>query len=139
MRKKTFVIVGLLIAVLVVAVPVWAFRDSGDPQTSERKVADNMVGAKELFQTNCGACHTLYAAETDGNFGPDLDQLLAPTGPPTGKDAEATVAERKDMVLRTIEEGADSTTTIGRMPGGIIDGEQAEEVAEFVARTAGEG
>ena len=38
-----------------------------------------------------------------------------------------------------IENGVDSTTEPGRMPGGILSGEQADEVAEFVARTAGEG
>jgi hypothetical protein len=42
-------------------------------------------------------------------------------------------------VLNAIENGVDSKTTSGRMPREIIDGEQAEEVAEFVAAKAGEG
>ena len=42
-------------------------------------------------------------------------------------------------MLNAIENGVDSSTTPGRMPGGILNGEQAEEVAEFVAPTAGEG
>lgn len=146
MRKKTFVIVGLLIAALLVAVPVWAFYDSGDPQTSERKVADSDKEAKELFQTNCGACHTLYAAGTDGNFGPNLDEKLAPNGPPSGDGAEKQIDGVSQLVQAAIEYGVPpvnvdqpSTQPATRMPAGILGGAQAEEVADFVARVAGQG
>jgi mono/diheme cytochrome c family protein len=94
---------------------------------------------KSLFETNCGNCHALYAAGTDGNFAPDLDELLAPNGPPEGPSAQEAIESTESRVLNAIEEGVDSTTTPGLMPGGIISGEQAKEVAEFVARTAGEG
>ena len=146
MQKKTFVIVGLLIAALLVAVPVWAYNNSGNPQKSERKVPDELVGAKELFQTNCGACHALYAAGTDGNFGPDLDEQLAPNGPPSGDDAESQIDATRKLVITAIEQGvppvtADppSTPPPTRMPAGILGGEQAKEVADFVARVAGQG
>lgn len=146
MRKKTFVIVGLLIAALLVAVPVFAFNNSGDPQNSERKVPENLLGAKELFQTNCGACHTLYAAGTDGNFGPNLDEQLAPDGPPSGDDAEKQIDGISQLVQAAIEYGVPpvnvdqpATQPATRMPAGILGGEQAEEVAEFVARVAGRG
>ena len=33
-----------------------------------------------MFATNCGTCHTLAAAGTDGVVGPDLDELLVPSG-----------------------------------------------------------
>jgi len=146
MRKKTFVIVGLLIAALLIAVPVWAFNKSGDPQTSERQVPDELVGAKELFQTNCGACHALYAAGTDGNFGPNLDKKLAPGGPPSGDDAEKQIDGITQLVQTAIEFGVPpvnvdqpSSQPATRMPAGILGGEQAEEVADFVARVAGQG
>lgn len=146
MSKKTFVIVGLLIAALVLAVPVWAYYNSGDPQTSERKVPDELVSAKELFQTNCGACHTLYAAGTDGNFGPDLDEKLAPNGPPSGDGAEKQIDGIRQLVLSAIEYGVPpvnvdqpETQPSTRMPAGILDGEQAEQVANFVSRVAGQG
>lgn len=146
MRKKTFVIVGLLIAALLVAVPLWAFDSSGDPQTSERKVPDHLVKAKELFQTNCGACHTLYAAGTDGNFGPNLDDKLAPSGPPSGDDAEKQIDGISQLVKSAIEYGVPpvnvdqpSSQPPTRMPAGILGGAQAEEVADFVARVAGQG
>jgi mono/diheme cytochrome c family protein len=138
MSKKTFISFGVLVAVLAVLIPWWAFRADGD-SAEGADVPASLVQGKELFDLNCGACHTLYAAETDGNFGPDLDELLAPTGPPEGPDAEKAVEGTEGRVLNAIEQGVDGSTTPGRMPGGIIDGEQAEEVAEFVARTAGEG
>jgi mono/diheme cytochrome c family protein len=138
MSKKTFIVFGLLVVFLAVLIPWLAFRADGDPATAE-PVPGDLRQAKTLFETNCGTCHALYAAGTDGNFGPDLDELLAPSGPPEGPGAADTVKATKGRVLSAIEEGVDGSTTSGRMPGGIIDGEQAQEVAEFVARTAGEG
>jgi mono/diheme cytochrome c family protein len=135
MSKKTFVIFGLLVVFLAALIPWLAFRADGDSANAEPVPADLKSG-QTLFDTNCGTCHTLYAAGTDGNFAPNLDELLAPSGPAEGPDAiEAT----EGRVLNAIENGVDSSTTPGRMPAGIIDGEQAEEVAAFVAATAGEG
>lgn len=138
MSKKTFIVFGLLVVFLAVLIPWLAFRADGDSANAEPVPADLKSG-QSLFEINCGTCHTLYAAGTDGNFGPDLDELLAPSGPPEGASAEKTVEATEGRVLNAIEVGVDGSTTPGRMPGGIIDGEQAREVAEFVATTAGEG
>jgi mono/diheme cytochrome c family protein len=138
MSKKTFVIFGLLVVFLAVLIPWLAFRADGD-SAPEASVPTGLEDAKALFQNNCGNCHTLYAAETDGNFGPDLDELLAPTGPPEGPNVEGTIESTEGRAFNAIKEGVDSSTAPGRMPGGILSGEQAKEVAEFVARTAGEG
>jgi mono/diheme cytochrome c family protein len=134
MSKKTFIVFGLLVVCLAVLIPWLAFRADGDATNAE-PVPSDLKAAQSLFETNCGTCHTLYAAGTDGNFGPDLDELLASAGPLEGE----TVKQAEGRVLNAIDAGVDSNTTPGRMPGGIIDGEQAKEVAEFVARTAGEG
>ena len=139
MRKRTFVIFGLLVLFLAALIPWLAFRSRGDAATGAQDVPAYLKSGQTLFQTNCGTCHTLYAAGTDGNYGPDLDVLLAPAGPPSGSTAEQTIKATKGRVLNAIENGVDSTTTTGRMPGGILNGQQAHEVAEFVARTAGEG
>lgn len=138
MSKRTFIVFGLLVVFLAVLIPWLAFRSNGDAGRGAQKVPADLKEGQSLFQTNCGACHTLYAAGTDGNFAPDLDILLAPSGPPTGSTAQQTIEATKGRVLGAIEDGVDSSMP-GRMPGGILDGEQAEEVAEFVARTAGEG
>ncbi|HEY5052123.1 MAG TPA: c-type cytochrome [Solirubrobacterales bacterium] len=139
MKKRTFVIFGLLVVFLAVLIPWLAFRDRGDAATGAQDVPANLKIGQTLFQTNCGTCHTLYAAGTDGNYAPNLDVLLAPLGPPSGPEAAQTIKQTKSRVLNAIENGVDSTTTTGRMPAGILNGQQAHEVAEFVAQTAGEG
>ena len=106
--------------------------------TGQQKVPANLKAGQLLFQTNCGTCHTLYAAGTDGNFAPNLDILLAPSGPPSGPTAQQTIAATRARVLNAIEHGVDSATP-GRMPAGILDGQQAREVANFVAHVAGQG
>lgn len=136
MSKRTFIAFGLLILVLAVAIPWLAFRSKGDAERGHQEVAANLKSGQSLFQTNCGNCHALYAAGSDGNYGPDLDELLAESGPPTD---QAVIERTEKRVLMAVEEGVDGSTTPGRMPGGIVNEEQAEEVADFVARTAGEG
>jgi mono/diheme cytochrome c family protein len=138
MSKKTFIVFGLLIVFLAVLIPWLAFRADGDSANAEPVPGDLKAG-QSLFQTNCGTCHTLYAAGTDGNFGPNLDELLAPSGTPEGPTAADTIKATEGRVLNAIENGVDSSTTPGRMPGGILNEEQAKEVAAFVANTAGEG
>jgi mono/diheme cytochrome c family protein len=138
MSKKTFISFGLLVVFLAVLIPWLAFRSDGDAARGAQEVPADLESGQSLFQTNCGTCHALYAAGTDGNYGPDLDELLSPAGPPDPSDASA-IKQAEGRVLNAIEIGVDSTTTPGRMPGGILNQEQAKEVSEFVARTAGEG
>src|SRR3954452_12460666 len=139
MSKRTFIVFGLLVVVLAAVIPWLIFHSKGDAQTGDQEVAASLEEGQSLFQTNCGTCHTLYAAGTDGNYAPDLDELLAPSGPPEGPTAASTIKATEGRVLNAVENGVDSSTTPGRMPGGILNKQQAEEVAEFVARTAGEG
>lgn len=138
MSKRTFIVFGLLVLVLAVAIPWLAFRSKGDAETGVQAVAANLKGGQSLFQTNCGTCHTLYSAGTDGNYGPNLDELLAPSGPPEGSSAASTIKATEGRVLNAVENGVNSSTP-GRMPAGILNEQQTHEVAEFVANTAGEG
>jgi mono/diheme cytochrome c family protein len=137
MSKKTFIVFGLLVVFLAALIPWLAFRADGDAANAE-PVPANLKSGQSLFQTNCGTCHTLYAAGTDGNYAPNLDELLAPSGPPEGPSAADTIKATEGRVLNAVENGVDSSTTPGRMPGGILNEEQAKEVAAFVAHTAGE-
>jgi mono/diheme cytochrome c family protein len=137
--RKTFVVFGLLVVVLAVLIPWLVFRSDGDAARGQQMVASDLKEGQTLFQINCGVCHTLYAAGTDGNYAPNLDELLAPSGPPAGPKAAETIKQTESRVLNAVENGVDSSTTPGRMPAGVISGEQAKQVAEFVARTAGEG
>jgi len=139
MSKRTFITFGVLLFVLAVVIPWLAFRGSGDANTGAEKVPAHLKTGQALFETNCGTCHTLYAAGTDGNYGPNLDELLAPTGPPEeGEAGEKQIKSTTERVLNAEKEGVDSNTP-GRMPPAILNSEQQLEVAEFVATVAGEG
>lgn len=139
MSKRPFVYFAIFAAILAVVIPVFVFAGNGESDAGGRSIPPSLEKGKMLFQTNCGTCHTLYVAGTDGNFGPNLDLLLAPTGPPSGDTAADTIKATKTRVLSAVNNGVDSSTTTGRMPQGILSGQQADEVAEFVASVAGRG
>ena len=89
MKRSTFVIFGLVVLLLGIGVPAWAITHEGTESASPEEVASNLQAGKELFVTNCGACHTLAKAGTDGVVGPNLDDLLAPpsaSAPDPGDD-----------------------------------------------------
>ncbi|HKH23543.1 MAG TPA: cytochrome c [Solirubrobacterales bacterium] len=129
MKRSTFVIFGLVVLILGVGVPAWAIVHEGSESASPEEVPSNLQGGKDLFVTNCGACHTLAKAGTDGVIGPNLDELLAP--PSASAPDPATI---KPRVLAAINGGVG-----GRMPKGVVSGQQADEVATFVAQVAGQG
>lgn len=128
MKRSNFVIFGIVVALFAILIPLWAIDREGGEASSPQNVPADLEPGKELFVTNCGACHTLYKAGTDGIVGPNLDELLAPPGP-TPPDP-ATIEPR---VLDAVLNGR-----AGRMPAGILTGPQAEEVSNFVAQTAGD-
>ena len=100
MSKRTFITFGVLLFVLAVVIPWLAFRGSGDANTGAQEVPAHLKAGQALFETNCGTCHTLYAAGTDGNYGPNLDELLAPTGPPEeGEAGEKQIKSTTERVL----------------------------------------
>lgn len=139
MSKRTFYTFAVLVFVLAVVIPWLAFRGSGDANTGAQEVPAHLKKGQALFETNCGTCHTLYAAGTDGNYGPNLDELLAPTGPPeAGEAGEKQIKSTTERVLNAEKEGVDSNTP-GRMPPAILNSYQQKEVAEFVATVAGKG
>jgi len=135
MNKKPFVIFGLVLVLLAVIIPFWAFERDGNIAKNEGVPSQDTPG-KQLFQTNCGNCHTLYAAGTSGDFGPNLDQKLAPAGPAADK---TSIEGIHTQVMAALENGADSPDVPGRMPPGIVTGTVAEEIADFVSKYAGEG
>jgi len=137
MSKRTFIWFGILLLVLAVVIPFAIFQSKGDGNSGGSAQTND---AKELFVVNCGTCHTLSAAGTDGNYAPNLDELLAPTGPPEGEPDKIKETEEatEGRVLNAVENGVNSSTP-GRMPGGILNEQQAKEVAAYVAENAGQG
>jgi mono/diheme cytochrome c family protein len=124
MSKRPLVIFGIFAAICLVGLPAWALTEKGgsDAASGGTVPAADHQGL-ELFQINCGACHTLAAAGTDGLIGPNLDELLG-----TGEKSASAVKANQSRVLSAIRTGIQ-----GRMPKGILQGEQARQVARFVA------
>jgi mono/diheme cytochrome c family protein len=73
---------------------------------------------KQIFTQSCGTCHTLSDAGTNGNVGPNLDQLKPD----------------KARVENAIKNGGAGS---GAMPANIVTGAEATAVAEYVSSVAG--
>jgi mono/diheme cytochrome c family protein len=124
MSKRPFVIFGIFAVLCLVVLPFWALAKEGSSDASpEGSVSASDQQGLELFQINCGACHTLAAAGTDGVVGPDLDFLLGSVA----KSADTVKGNRKRVYI-AVTQGK-----FGRMPKGILQGAQAKAVAQFVA------
>ena len=132
MSKRPFIIFGVFAAICIVVIPYFAFAKEGDEESATVEVAASDDEAKDLFANTCGYCHTLAAAGGDGVVGPDLDDLLAPTGTNSAESFEGNYSR----VLNAIECGIPPGG--GRMPKGILIGQEAEDVAAFVAAYAGQ-
>jgi mono/diheme cytochrome c family protein len=88
---------------------------------------DNVVRGKELFIDNCGACHALDRAGTTGVVGPDLDAAFRRARVDgLGEDTIAGIVEQQ-----ILHPGPDS-----RMPAELVTGDDAENVAAYVAHAA---
>jgi mono/diheme cytochrome c family protein len=124
MSKRPLVIFGIFAAICLLALPAWALTKKGgsDASNGSSVPASNQQGL-QLFQINCGACHTLAAAGTDGQVGPNLDELLA-----SGPKSASAVKGNQARVLQAVQDGI-----AGRMPKGILQAAQAKLVAQFVA------
>ena len=131
MNKRTFISFGLVALLLAVLIPLWAFTKDGSEGSSPEKVASSDEHARDMFVANCGRCHTLARAGTYGVVGPNLDERLAGTGPATD---ETMVESTQQRVESAIENGFGN----GAMPAGILQASNAETVANFVARVAGQ-
>ena len=123
-RLFTFSIV-LLYAGLGIAVPAAVIAARGEseggvgPLRTEHATQAQEQG-KTLFIANCKSCHTLAAVQAYGVTGPNLDEL-------GGID--------KQRVLNAIKNGG---TGQNRMPKGLLTGEDAQNVATYVAQVAGQ-
>lgn len=82
-----------------------------------------------LFKDNCGMCHTFDVAASRGSS-TDPDQAERVDGPNFNQRKEEVQA-----VLYAIRNGGFSGAI---MPANIVTGEEAQRVAEFVARYAGQ-
>jgi mono/diheme cytochrome c family protein len=110
---------GLGIAVPAAVIAAREQSEGGVGNLRTEKATSTDVEGKELFIANCKSCHNLDAVQAEGVTGPDLDEL-------GGLD--------RARVLNAIRKGG---TGQGRMPAGLLQGEDARNVARYVAQVAG--
>jgi mono/diheme cytochrome c family protein len=124
--RRTFPLLILLLYVgLGIAVPAAVIASRGESEGAVGKLRTEEPTApqeqgKELFIQTCKSCHTLAAVNARGVTGPDLDDL-------GGLD--------KQRVLNAIRRGG---TGQGRMPSGLFQGQDAQDVAAYVSQVAGQ-
>jgi plastocyanin len=98
--------------------------------SSSEEGSANLISGKKLFVSKCGACHVLNRAQTKGTTGPNLD--------------EAFQQALKDGMKRSGILGAVHAQILhpnrnGVMPAKLVTGEDAHDVAAYVARSAAAG
>ena len=116
-----------LILALVVA-PALGAAACGTEDVSVPKQPANVYHGAELFHQRCGACHTLDVAGTQGSA-TNVRTRENKDGPNFNQRKEDV-----DDVLYAIRNGGFST---GPMPQDILVGQDAQDVAEFVAKYSG--
>jgi mono/diheme cytochrome c family protein len=87
----------------------------------------NLVSGKVMFQKSCGSCHTLAHASSSGTTGPNLDDAFRQDKTDGVKDT--SIQGLVDYWIRYPD-------TQGVMPQGILKGQDAQDVAAYVAAVA---
>jgi plastocyanin len=117
---------GALAGIAAVAATLVLSACSAHDQGSDA----NLITGKQLFVAKCGSCHVLSRAQTKGTTGPNLD--------------EAFQQSLKDGMKRSGIRGAVHGQILhpnreGVMPAGLVKGDDAYDVAAYVAESVAAG
>jgi cbb3-type cytochrome c oxidase subunit III len=88
----------------------------------------DQTNGQKLFTAKCSGCHVLAAAGAQGTLGPNLDDAFA--GPKAEHFKQSTI---QNVVLDQIREASMP------MPANLVTGQDAVDVAGYVAAVAGQG
>ena len=123
---RSLAVGAFLVAVLVLGIAIPAAviatvknRDS-IPEAGVNELTDLQKQGRALFGQRCANCHTFPAAGAYAKVGPNLAELRPP----------------KALVLDAIRNGRANGN--GQMAADLVEGEDAEAVAEFVAVVGGQ-
>src|ERR687896_2242790 len=124
-RRSLPLAILLIYVALGVAVPAAVIAARGEAEGGvgslrTKEVTEDLENGKELFIATCKSCHDLDAVQARGVTGPDLDEL-------GGLD--------KERVLNAIENGG---TGQGRMPEGLLRGQDDDDLTAYADRVAGQ-
>jgi mono/diheme cytochrome c family protein len=125
-RTRRIALVNFLLAVVIlglgVPAAVIATVDARDdvPQANVSNLTAAEKHGRELFGRRCTNCHTLKASNSVAQVGPNLDTLRPP----------------KNLVLNAIQNGRAQGN--GQMAADLVQGQDAEDVAAYVAKAVGQ-
>jgi mono/diheme cytochrome c family protein len=101
---------------------------------------------QQLFTSACGSCHTLAAAGTNADIGPNLDNAFAADvqeGYPQSVIENVVLDQIRlgsgPIATYTTVENGKGLTPQTPMPANIVKGQDAIDVAAYVASVAGQG
>jgi plastocyanin len=118
----------LLAGIAVVALTGCELKDDGD----------NLVNGKTLFVEKCSTCHTLARADAKGTTGPNLDQAWQRSEHDgLGRSTFEGIVHRQ-IVQPNQNPSVDPATgkEVAPMPPDLVTGENAQDVAAYVASAA---
>ena len=128
-RRRRQRAVSLVVLALVTALGLAA---CGDTVGYSEGTGDRLHG-KELFTKGCGSCHELADAGTKGQIGPNLDFAFVQSRlDGLGENTIQQVV--RGQIAYAVE---DPSTEAPGMPKDIFVGQDAEDVATYVASVAG--
>jgi uncharacterized cupredoxin-like copper-binding protein len=118
----------LLSAIAVISLTGCQLKDDGD----------NLVNGKTQFAQNCASCHTLARADAKGVTGPNLDEAWQQADKDgLGRSTFKGVVHRQILHPNTNQQVDPQTgKLLPLMPADIVTGENAEDVAAYVAYAA---
>jgi len=89
---------------------------------------------EQLFVQNCGSCHALTAAGTNANVGPNLDFAFQQARA-AGMDQDTIEGVVENQIENPRPSSPDNVQTY--MPANLVEGQDAKDVAAYVASVAG--
>lgn len=127
MGRNNHAVTRVARAAVPAALAAAAIAVSGCTNSGSQDSAD-LVNGKQQFAAKCGSCHTLARAGTKGVTGPNLDEAFAVSrGEGWGADSI------RGVVLGQILYPGKGFA----MPANLVTGDDAEDVAAYVAASAG--
>jgi mono/diheme cytochrome c family protein len=115
----TIALLGLGIGVPAAVIAAISSNDS-IPEANVSNLTASEKRGRDLFGRRCAMCHTLEAANAIAEIGPNLDDLRP----------------NKAFVLDAIKNGRANGK--GQMAANLYTGQDAEDVANFVAKAVGQ-
>lgn len=123
--QVTILVIYLGIGLAVPAI-ILSARSNAEGATSQlqtKHASAQLQSGKTLFRATCASCHTLAAVNARGVTGPDLDRI--------GLSHTQASIKRVENAIRV------GGTGQNRMPSGLLQGQNAADVAAFVSAVAG--